>query len=241
MSKENEKKEPTNAEILEILKGMQAENQALKEEKKAAANQAKAAAKEAAKVRKSDCLVNMDRINMMKTRPERMVATTQELRRIFDKPGAKPYLTQIMNGNRAGNTLVREMLAENEKTGMLHVDSGEGGDRDLRWKLRVLCDEFGKPVKPKSIHRWKRGIRLKNKNHKTMTTQDHAYEQMQGRSLDTHGAQEVDKDGCVSLPFSEAASLLVRHGKGVHLGGAWSSDKKIAYIRYEEVQPWEVE
>ncbi len=105
-----------------------------------------------------------------------------------------------------------------------------------QYKLRVLMDKWGEPVKPGDKVEWKRGQDLRNHvtgNKITAADIKELIRRGELRTIQDWGEAEVDGDLCITVDFADAAQLL--DTRGVH----YNSDAPITGMREKSSEPAE--
>jgi hypothetical protein len=119
-----------------------------------------------------------------------------------------PYLSDVLvNYNRGGATFL-------ERLGQMAEDRGEV---DFKWKIRVISDEWGQPVKPGDVVT--RKIARNNRDHRGNLTScmDRNIAIAAGTYEDDyyrHLPFKVDDRGCIECGFEDAVAFI--NTRGIH-------------------------
>lgn len=148
--------------------------------------------------------------------------------------------------------LITDCLANDKRGGLQVMQILQKTKPNRRYKIRVLKDMWGDPVKPGDTIEWHFATAHRDPFGKKITN---AYKKdliRRGaiREIETWHDATVDKHGCIDVPFEDAAILL--NTRGVHFESkeplcrmketASPSNKRLQhYWLYEEVPPWEYE
>lgn len=140
------------------------------------------------------------------------------------EPDNPPMLSEIIANEAVGGLFLQQALAQRERdSATYHVDP-------FKWKLLVLCDEFGEPVLPgqKVVrHVMKPGRRK-------FTTEDMTQARIDGTYLERFMIKlefPVDDRGCITCGFSDALYFLLTYGIN------YKSKKRITSRREKSRQP----
>ncbi|MCP4640280.1 MAG: hypothetical protein GY851_07610 [bacterium] len=160
----------------------------------------------------------------------------------------------MVNITRGGEVVLEKLGAES-RTGIKDKAGVSSLTNQRAWKLRVLCDRWGMPVKPGDVIKYKADLTNKDEDGNKLTSRDIKDMKRRGAyNLVTTHALVVDDRGCLTALFEDASKLLKTHG--VHyvsgepitglkeLSGALKdapdgSKKHVHNWRYVEVPPWE--
>jgi len=134
------------------------------------------------------------------------------------------------SGNWAGQQVL-VMMEREASTGMYNPQT-QCNDPMMRrrFRIRVLCDEWGDPVKEGDKIVWKFDIKTRDKLGRKYTSRRKAELKRQGQAdefLKFHAAL-VDAEGCISLEFQDAGSLLNLHGIHYRTGLPISRAKELS-------------
>jgi len=137
----------------------------------------------------------------------------------FDKVAYINISDALANFERGGD-IVLQKLDKEAKNG--RYDSGLKAHtmtKQRQYKIKVLFDRFGQPVKKGDVVEWKFDLRTRDADDRKLSTKDIANIIRTGRgdSLKIMHAAEVDKDGCITVDYQDAAKLL--NNWGMHYSG----------------------
>lgn len=159
-----------------------------------------------------------------------------------------------------GHIVISDCLANKKRDGVIFLEILDSKiamrDHVPRYKLRILRDQWGDPPVPGEDHVWRAGTRNRDEFGRKMGSLEIRERMRRGDNshLVYHSAV-IDQDGCITVPYEDAAMLLnhfgVHYSSGEPLTGlremsreptkrASDGAMKIQHNwRYVEVPPWE--
>lgn len=123
--------------------------------------------------------------------------------------------------NRVGieNVMISDCLANVDREGLMVMRTLHDHflqNRDLFYRIKVLSDRWGNPVKPGDKIEWKAGRKVRDPFGKKFT--QHQIKQFEQRGelrlIEIWHNATVDSKGCIKVKFDDAALLL--DTRGVH-------------------------
>lgn len=148
------------------------------------------------------------------TNPTTRAQTVAEMFRAEPYVHLSDAILAAQGGNYAGQQVLVMMEAET-RDGMYNpVTRRNDPMMRRRFRLRVLCDEWGDPVQPGQQLEWKFNIRARDELGRKYTSRRKQELARQGRTEEyrEYHAAIVDADGCITLEFQDASKLLNLHG-----------------------------
>lgn len=133
-------------------------------------------------------------------------------------------------GNYAGQQILI-MMDQETSSGMLNPATGRNDPTmRRRFKIKVLCDEWGDPVPPGEKIEWKFNIKNRDDLGRKYTSTRKKELARQGREEEykEYHAAIVDKDGCITLEFQDASKLLNQYGVHYSTGLPISRAKELS-------------
>lgn len=126
-------------------------------------------------------------------------------------------LSDLLQTNNTAALIVRKLLEEESREGRMDPQTRRKNPALRRtWRIKILSDEWGNPVKPGSTLEWKAGLRRRDENGRKFTGWDINEMRREGNdeAYVIYHAAVVDADGCITVEFHDAALLI--GGFGVH-------------------------
>ena len=151
--------------------------------------------------------INFDKISTTTGRDYKMMAITDEIKRV-----GFPNIT------------ITECLANRQRDGLLILKALENyanrNEQTCRYKIRVHCDRWGKPVLPGDKVQWKFERLKRDMFGRKITNRQYKEAKMRGeeREIEIWHDAIVDKKGCIDVPFEDATRLLNTRGIHYHSG-----------------------
>jgi hypothetical protein len=117
------------------------------------------------------------------------------------------------------NIAISDCLVNTDRDGlfvMRTLHEHYRNNRDLRYKIKVRCDLWGKPVQPGQRLEWKFGRKVRDPFGRKYTQQQIKDYTRRGelRQIEIWHNAVVDESGCITVGFEDAAILLSE--RGVH-------------------------
>lgn len=170
--------------------------------------------------------IDFTRLNAITSPNELKTRVLEEFNAAGDFP-----LSDVLIQHTNAATHVLKLLADEAKYGCINPRT-KRRDTTIRrtYKIKVLCDMWGDPVKPGDVIEWKADIRRRDPMGRKYTTKDMMELRRQNREdefVEYHAA-EVGPDGCIVVEFDDAGKLLITHGVYYGTGGPICSHKEIA-------------
>lgn len=138
-------------------------------------------------------------------------------------------LSDVLIQHTNAATHILKLLADEAKYGSVNPRTGRR-DTTIRrtYRIKVLCDMWGRPVSPGDVVEWKADIRRRDPMGRKYTTKDMMELRRQNREdeFTEYHAAEVDSDGCIAVEFDDAGKLLITHGVHYATGGPICSHKE---------------
>lgn len=155
--------------------------------------------------------------------------------------------------------LITDCLANSSRGGLQIMQILTHMHSDRRYKIRVLSDKWGNPVKPGDKIEWHVSTMFRDAFGKKITNRQKTEMARRGtlRDIETWHEAEVDEHGCIDVSLADAGILL--NTRGLHFESKeplCTHHKRVAseptktpdgtmrlqhYWLYEEVPPWEYE
>ncbi len=139
-------------------------------------------------------------------------------------PSDPPYLSQCLVAFNQGGVLVMEALALRYEKDRKLPDNMR-----LRWKLLVLCDEWGNPPIPGEIVYRREQLPLEHERGKPLTSEEINIDKMNGVYEDKWVRKvpyTIDEKGCITVEFEDTSFFLTVYGVHGKSGAAISIHKK---------------
>jgi hypothetical protein len=156
--------------------------------------------------------INYEPIKRQKSSAKRLNEAAKEIDRV-----GYVCLSDVLLNRENGSSNILRVLDLQEKKGKIRT-----------YKLRVLKDQNGNEVKKGHVVKWKQQIYnrapgggVKGEGDKLGQDKINMMRRRgQGDMFIDIGTAEVDSDGCITVPYRDAAMLLSRHGRHyeTHLG-----------------------
>ena len=167
------------------------------------------------------------------------------------KPDDPPYMSDLLLGFNQGGVHIMQALEERFKQDQ-SIDRPQ--EQRFKWKLKVLKDEFGQPVKPGDIVEHVIHRSPEHGTGKPMTSGEISVLKMNGfyeRDWVTRIQYKVDDKGCITTGFVATSYFLqkfgvhgktgaiISHHKVAHSGDPQEAPKEgmkhVHYWRFKEV------